>query len=460
MSMVRRRPRSLVRRGGTHAIAQIGARAVNYAIREGIKSVARTMSSSVSRSGSTRPSTISSPPGRKKRKYSRAFSTPRVVRMRYQTRGYFGRFGRKLRKQKYNKFNKGGTTTFIEKGGVSSGDDVVYLGHGSNGNKIFQEVCRAITKKLFVKAGYRVISMSDKIQDDASTAIVVPGRIVITYKGSETNGLELRAFDVTADSNFGEVASQVHGNFNNILSASPSTRDNISYEDISYYVYDGAGVLCRTPAAKIVLQAMRIGVRCYSRMEIQNRTAAGAAAGTDQTNMLDIANNPVDGRVYFGRGSGALLKFSDNSSSIASTGSFLADPTSSVIECVPTLAGGWTPEMKNTYKRPPSSYAFTHVTKSARCSLSPGQIKTSKLFWRKMMSFQQFMHLNWYAHYGYTQSTNPRVTMGSFKFYGFSKRCNTTVDEPSISIGYEVNTQISAVCIETPSVTIRDTLVL
>ena len=194
---------------------------------------------------------------------------------------------------------------------------------------------------------------------------------------------------------------------------------------------------------------------------MQNRTLAGGAGTTDQSSMLDIANNPLDGRLYSGLGNGAIPKFADNSASLVE--SFFGDRESGIIAAVPdTALGNWTQEMYDNYRRPPSSGSFQGVKKTCKISLKPGEIRTSFVNYRKNMSVNEYFQRNQQALYQYTRggTAAPMHFMGNFRFYGFEKRCNTTVDEPDISVGYEMNTHITCAIYERPVFTIFDTRVI
>lgn len=380
------------------------------------------------------------------------------ARLRYNTRGYGGRFKRRPRRVKAGRVRRLGTNSQIEKGGVVAGPDCIYVGHSFPGVQIFREISRSLIKLLFKKLGVSIISMNEKIQREGVTH-VTPACCVLylTYKADPGGVFLSTSATVPANDTFEKAAQFLITMFNTVFT-SASTSDLIHFDTLNLRMFDNNGDVEET-TTRLNLHQTIITVSGSSVMQIQNRTLAGAAAGPDQSNMLDVTNNPIDGRVYMGRGGGAMPKFADNTIALTNS-SFIGSRLSGEISCVPSTANNWTSPMQTCYRRPPSAHAFSFVTRTSKCTLSPGQIKPSYLKLFFTMNFNAFVSKNLKQLYEYAQASgnDPHHWMGNFKFYGFEKRCATGVDEPDISVGYEVNTSISACAYEKAQVTVQDHL--
>lgn len=428
---------------GRHVGAYAAGVATRELVRRGARGAAQSVASNVSQAF-------------KKRKRTKSKGRSKYPSGIYATTGHPGKKFKKGKKPTYSKVRRRGTQSLIESGGVVASDDAIYIGHSLPGASVFIEVCRAVTKRLFQKAGYRILAMQDKIQSDTVTHIVRPGDITIHYRRSSGDTVQTLTVQIAADSTFAECALLIRDSLLGLCNT-PSTRPEILLDEVMFFQFDGAGNLLRSPSAKLWFNSVMIHLACSSKLHLQNRTIAGIAGTTDQTNVLDVANNPLDGRLYSGKGSNLQLKFAENVAG-ALTDVFISDPTSGITTVTPSTAGNYTPEMMSIYKRPPSAYAFKHVTSGSVARLNPGEIKISKFFFERTMSFQSYFAQNYMYFYQLGLSKYPRHSIGLFRTFGFEKRCNTTVDEPQISIGYEVNTVLTCSISEKPTVTLRDVL--
>ena len=170
-------------------------------------------------------------------------------------------------------------------------------------------------------------------------------------------------------------------------------------------------------------------------MALQNRTLASSAVGNDESNRNDIANNPVAGKYYMGNGTGSMLAFSNNTVDL--TTNLISDPNTSLIE-FDVNGANVTTDMKSVLKRPPGRQAFTQVVRSGGVIIAPGQIRNSQIRWKRKLSVNTFVRIIFDA-LKETSATKLRLNLGKFEFFGFERKVSTGVDEPSISIGYEIN---------------------
>ncbi|MDB4302202.1 hypothetical protein N9924_01405 [bacterium] len=188
--------------------------------------------------------------------------------------------------------------------------------------------------------------------------------------------------------------------------------------------------------ACVQLAGSSLEFSCYSNLSIQNRTISSTAAGdASNDNRNDVANNPVSGKQYMGYGNGTNLRLQDRATPGAV--SLIADASSGLISL--DLANpDITPAQFRNLRRPPRGDSFTNVSSQRQAFLNPGYIKTGRLEYKKSMRVSSFiLNLRDTLQEGAINTT--RIGMGSFQFFGFEKKCNTRVDEPVISVGYEIN---------------------
>lgn len=377
-------------------------------------------------------------------------------------RSLYGRAGRRFKKPRRARFTRlraRGTQTTVEVGGTMSSPNALYLGHGTPIIRLFNEVCRAITKKMFAKAGHRIVSMGQKVQDYRLTYIVAPGEIVIHYRRNAADAVKNVAVSLAADTTYAEVAVLIASEILSIYNNAGSSDAETMVDSICLYTFDSTGTKNRMPDVQLVLSSMSVQMTVASKLQIQNRTAATTSGTTDESNMLDIANNPLDGKCYGGRGTAPALKFADNTGADL-TDAFQCGRETGLIEALPETAANYTPEMMNNLKRPPSAYAFLFTRSHGNVSLAPGQIKKSFMSYKKTMGLTKFfLDMHFQLRMASLVRDHRHDRYGKFLFYGFQKRCNTGVDEPDINVGYELNTTITAAVSEKPVVTIKDFVV-
>lgn len=382
----------------------------------------------------------------------RPYTKPKYMRV---TRGYSKKPFRKARKYTFSKLRTKGTQTVIEAGSVVTSTDAVYIGHAVPISALFTEICRAITKRIFQKAGHRILSMGDKIQDDSVTYLVSPCQFVLQLRRIVNDPVQNVTLPLGADITYNDAAEVLRLEFLDLYSDSTATRDNILLDELFLVPNDSTNNPIRMATARLWLGSMQLHMGVSSKLQLQNRTLASSGGTADESNMLDVANNPLDGKVYSGSGNMPSIKFSNQIVGVL-TDDFSCNRNSGVIDCDPSLSNNYTNEMLLILKRPPSGYAFNHVTKCANVTLSPGAIKKSFFQYSRRINLQTFMQIMHSDLLYIAQGLNHRNSIGKFNMYGFQKRCNTRVDEPSISIGYELNTTISVAVSEKPTVTLRD----
>ncbi len=180
----------------------------------------------------------------------------------------------------------------------------------------------------------------------------------------------------------------------------------------------------------------------FVSLDDSNRTLSGIAPaipvpGDDlHQNKNDVTNNPVTGRHYSGGGNGPTLRSFDN---LASVATLISNPVSGGMNYDLVGVG---PEVLATLRRPPMGNAFNFVKKVTSVRLEPGAIKKDFLTYKSSMVFNSFLNkikemLNQTA--ANAKVIKVRMSIGSFSVLAFEKMCATKSDEPTISIGSELN---------------------
>lgn len=361
-------------------------------------------------------------------------------RLLYQTRGsYGGKFRRPRRKwMKLSKYFKQGVSFHVEDGNVFNNANCVYVGHGLPMHQMLRCIVAALLKKLFVKAGFTYGNHLDKVQGDDGTYVVSPGRVRWTYKYNDDGVLLNDSYTIPADATFQAVGDAVFAQMVGYYSTNPSFRP-ISWQELWFERISVSGGDVTAPASRLLLGKCTVHMSCISKLTIQNRTVATTDVGADEGNRNDVANNPLRGKVYSGFGTGTGLKQSNNTLVLNNTNILCANDRSGIMT-MDYDDTNMTTAMANTYERPANANSFTHVSACSSVLLNPGNLKESKLVYNKSIGWNQlFVKLHNWLVGGTGPQGRSRVPIGKFKFYGFEKLCNTQVDEPEISVGYEAN---------------------
>jgi hypothetical protein len=355
----------------------------------------------------------------------------RMSGLRYRTSGYLNKPFRKPYKRGVSGYQKWGFVEHVEGGGVVTNDDVVYIGHSFAHDRVVLNVCQAISRKLAAMAGYNVTSMQELIQEAGGGSLVSPGNLVIVY----TNGvIQHASFDSTAipaDYSWYQLAELLNSRVFAIAQACAS--NGMHLKSIALEPSE-----TQFRVARVEGDGMLVDMYHTSNLALQNRTLALASGtGVDEGNRNDVANNPLGGRSYSGRGNGTDVRYVAQS---AVTTTWLSGRVQDGMIIFDVNGAGIEPEMKAVLKRPASKSAFSTVNATGPAQLNPGAIRSSKIMYKKTMYLKTFVNMLALFLQSGNPATNLRHNLGYYRFYGFEKKCNTRTDEPSINVGYEINT--------------------
>lgn len=324
----------------------------------------------------------------------------------------------------------------VEKGGISSQAGCAYVGHSFGRFYMLQVTVEAILRQLFLQAGVRINSGDEKISglDSLNVAPSKNFRIEYTHRtDTDDTNASLSSVTVADDETLDTLSTKIVEAWKALWTV--NTKVQIIEMGIGKK-HDAALNEVR-PVNKINLSSMLITLDMYSSMKLQNRTLARTGTA-DESSMLDVANNPVVGKCYSGNGTGPRQSvFTSN----------VATPNASPSWCADILSGVITVNEANLrpqfmFSRPPGRGAFSNCSKAVNVRLDPGNIRPSILKFKKTFYVQTLLGI---LADGYEQDTTKEfLTIGKYNLFGFEKLCNTGEDEPTISLGYEVNTTYRA----------------
>lgn len=404
--------------------------------------------------------TVVKPPVRKKRKMKkRTITLPKTpqltlkykkveaprVRLRREFTGTRGKnFKPDFKLYKPKKFSRIGfvksTEHRVEKTSNGTNKRAVYVGHGPAVGKILEAFCGAIVVKSFRKQGHKVLSMMDKIQGNLPAGHgATVGTWYLCYKSA--GQVQIRVSDTIAtDMTYQDVVTQLYDQIVSI-DWGGATLPNPQINEFYLYLGVGASSAVNNRVGVVHLHGAQISYEFWSSFKMQNRTPADGGTNTDS--MLDIANNPLTGKAYYGNGNGTRPTFTNNTAASASAATeqrMVAGSSNGLIwwNIDDATAGVITSEMDALYKRPPRAAGFAYVKKAVNVTLKPGEIRTSYLKTSKTEFIGKFLRRLSPFMDG-TTATSDQCFIGQFCLFGWQKECETPSETSLITLGIEMN---------------------
>ncbi|AXH73055.1 MAG: putative capsid protein [Circoviridae sp.] len=374
----------------------------------------------------------------------------RVVGRKRRSKVTTGFKGRRFKRPKKRLYKPSGVSRFgchriVEKSVELSRADVVYVGHSFGSQDLLGVVWGSIVRKLFMKAGLQVTSMHQRLQGEANiTFVTSPGMVRLIWRvdGSTNTNAD---YAIAADSTYNDIVDQLiiwlEATYNS------SGHNGVVFQSISYYANTTAPVQLEMPAALIHLSGAFVNVGYTSKMTVQNQTGA-RGVGTDESSALDVANNPLSGKLYHGNGNTLCPSFANNTAAVTPG---IAAIDSGLIDFNIT---NFSTEMTYTYHRPPSAAAFVNCRNAKNVSVNPGEMRTSFIKWQKKMSFNKFM-TGMYPYLAQAANAPRRISLGKFAALGLDKRCRT-VGDPNIQLAVELQCRYHAVFSEVRPSLVQD----
>lgn len=432
MNLTRKRARQPGFTDLMHAVGNfaLGLTPAGRAIRSASRSVKRQRTQPRGRTRSTGTQTTPRP-----------ISPPRVRRRVYNTRGrYVGKF-RYGTYRKAGSVSKQGAMLAVEKGGTVTNDKCIYIGHSTVGReKLLKVVCMAIMRRLAHQLGQQVVTFKEQIGSWGVSHTNPLGDLYYSYNSASQNVTAITNVQITNAMTWEGLVDAFITSIKAVAGAAGAR----TFEIVEIWIQQEEdtvtnAVIPITPA-RLHLRGAFVKFSCYSNLKIQNRTLANSGANPEHhDSMLDVENNPLQGRSYTCKGNQFKMRWNnDGSNSFA----LFSNDDSGVIDGGDIDTNGVTTEMLDLLQRPPSRNMFVGTRLMGKCRLGPGQIKGSSIRYAKEISLARLMR----AFTPKIMGAQQTFWQSKSKLFAFEKMMHTDdATEPDMNIGYECNAFYTAV---------------
>lgn len=344
---------------------------------------------------------------------------------KYRTRGSLYKRFRARHKTTRDVSSMAGAQLKTENRGVISSAECVYIGHSAFADEVvLRVVVMALVRKLFKLARNDIVSWSD---DQGYDGAFSEGTLTLEWQNYPENTTQTNTFTITAGMS---PISLVDTLITNMYTWFSAARD----VQLRRLIYEASrtGSFVIGPPHTLDLEQCVLCINVNSKLAIQNRTLASSAVGADETNRNDVANNPLTGKIYRGAGTNGFQFKYRNDTTDQET---LLPDADGVISSVPSDMSA---EQQLMYKRPPNGRDIVGCQKDSGVFLNPGNIRSSVVFWKCNIGVNKFFSkLTRRFNLG-SGAKKVKYNMGVTEVLGLQKRCDTGVDEPNISAGYEM----------------------
>ena len=340
---------------------------------------------------------------------------------------YAGRFSTRKRGNMFARYTKNGAVTTEEVGSVLTGTvntAPLYVGHATHADskniqKLFFLV---LVRALLEKAG---LSITD-FQEGVGSYEIILNAVVQNEQAAPTNIVE-----TTSGKTVETIAS-------NLQATSKALWNTVGGQNVFYFIsaeMNTVGLAANNhTVAMMDLRDIRIQCLSKSDLKIQNRTVA---TGTDEdTNTTEnVANQPLYGKSYMGKGTGLYPK---QSSLLVG-----ATPLNCTTQFGTVLYATTAADVKY-YGEPPLPTLFTPRPKYSNASLEPGKIKTSVLIAKMSILQKDF----WKALLvdNTTVLTDQRaVKYGKYHIFALEKNICVSAADSQPTIGIECNQRMGMI---------------
>lgn len=301
---------------------------------------------------------------------------------------YQGRF-KKGRKSVNNYLGNGFKIT-TEVTGTVSDPDCVYLGHTTfSGYQAVALAQQCLLRKLFLKAGYSINAMTEKIGESF--------RLELTTKNDTDGVITAYTYDPAITETIfdivGDPASGVTGTFANLFNVTLSYIIGATSNDLAVtapwqlnlYVLDTAVANTFRKICSLPLREMNIHLKVKSELKIQNRSVS--ASGSENTDTVN--NNPIEGRSYSFKTAAPRSKI-DGMHLIEAVPDFTGVITSRA-SAMPTT--GSSTSTDRVLKEPPPASVFWNQSTTKKVRLEPGHIKSDYVRHTMKMSYIKWLDM-------------------------------------------------------------------
>jgi len=364
----------------------------------------------------------------------------RKVRVQYQ--GKIGpRFPGYLTNKKVNLMQRSGYVIEYETGGSVSDANAVYLAHGLPTRIVLEAMCGAITRKAMMKFGLEMKGWEiGAMTGSANDRFLWNLQYQLGPSSGTTNG---NAAVVLGNQTFINLMVALANLF--MASVANGARFQEFIEVRLLWTNRPAATDDFREEFRVMLSDLDVYLMCKSVMTLQNRTEAvkSEVSEVDQTNILDVAHNPLVGKMYSGRTTQINMKSLDS----AIDNNFL---TLSALSGFDSVAASGALTTAGARKLPYWN-DFTHMRGSTNLTLKAGEIRDSVIYYEKKFRAATILQkLLDYMSTSTTSSTGSDSTnlYWPCKMIGLEKKLDSrTAGQPDVVVAFQLNYTLGARCV-------------
>lgn len=371
-------------------------------------------------------------------------------RSRHHTRGYVGRRFRKRVRKRMNKFLSSGCIRKRESGTSVSDPNAVYIGHSSFGAyETLEATMLAVARMFATKAGEGFTSFSAAMGGDVAAPVTSGYTWRFNYRTSIGGAVVTSTQAAGAGESWGRFGQRL-GEL--ICATMFNGGTPLTYfELVDVQLFDAGAVGSNTLSSMMFsAEDIKLHIVGNSNLQVQNRTLATSIVGDGDNDQADhIANNPIIGKRY--KGYGTAFPYKWNADFTAPSPMFQIDQFNGTMAITVGTLTDLPATMSSLLNKPPPHGHFHNLVGSAYERVDPGKIRRSQVKHSYKMSLASFCrrflpYMRTAATYaGLVQDGAHQLKMGKTNIFGFEKLCNSRLDEPSLSVGFECNLTTSAV---------------
>jgi len=184
---------------------------------------------------------------------------------------------------------------------------------------------------------------------------------------------------------------------------------------------------------------------CKAHLKCQNRTLA-ATGGADESSMLDVANNPLEGKIY--RGTGTINPIKHMAATLGGANASLSQSKDGGFGFLRVaLLGAACP---NSLTKPPPFSTFQYMRSHKNIRLAPGAIRSEWVSWKSRMTFRGFLKMFLeFLRSGNTldaATVTPNVVAIPCVAIGMERMLDSRTAEPNIALSYELTHDVQMIC--------------
>lgn len=360
----------------------------------------------------------------------------RKLRIDYQ--GRLGpNFSPYVQKKAISMNQRKGYVIEYETGGAITDVSAVYVAHGMPARVLLEAVCGGITRMALKKFG-----------------LEIKGWEIGVLTGSTSDSfqwaLQKQSTSVGGTSNDNSVAINGVGKAidlalvlaDRFMATTTNTQNFMEYTELRLIWTRGTAPVDYREEWRVMLSDLNVHYNLKTVLTLQNRTQAVKleTADVDQTNALDVAHNPLVGRIYYGKTTQINMKSMD-------------DPTNNSFITLSPLSGLDTVQASLAAttigaKKLPMWNDLTNVRGSTDMFVKAGEIRDSKMYISKSERFSSFIKKM--MEYMRTANTSAAGTDQIQMYFpcrmlGFEKKIDSrTAGQPDVTVAFQLNYVLGA----------------